>query len=155
MANGQHARQRKRSDQTKQFAALVPTLSTEELINLRSEIYREIAIIQSSISDLKSRGDVVRAELETRADLEFNGFRISDHAVVRYLQRHKGMDMNAVRQEIADMAARSRPSRTGGVRTITRTDDHTAMTLGISEGDRTVTTVFHDRELDALKVVLP
>ena len=155
MANGQHARARKRSGYNKEFLALLPTLLTEELINLRAETAREIGIIQSSISDLRSRIDLIREELDKRTDQQFNGFRITDHAVVRYLQRHKGIDMDAVRQEIAEIASRSKPTRNNGVRTIARKDDETALSLGISEGDHTVTTVFQDRELVALHVVTP
>ena len=155
MAKGQHARARRREKLDQEFLKLVPTLSTEELVNMRIELIREKNIIAASASELSARADLISEELKTRTDQEFNGFRITDHAVVRYLQRHRGIDMDAVRQEIADMAARSKPHRTGGVRTVARLDDETSMSLGISESDRTVTTVFHDRELDLLKVVLP
>lgn len=155
MAGGKHARARSRSKLNAAFLELVPTLSTEELINLRAEVTREIGIISSSVGELKARIDLIREELDKRTDQQFNGFRITDHAVVRYLQRHKGIDMNAVRQEIADIASRSKPTRSNGVRTVTRKDEETALSIGVSAGDHTVTTVFQERELAAFRVVTP
>lgn len=31
---------------------------------------------------------------------QHHGVEITDHAIVRYLERHKGIDMNAIRSEI-------------------------------------------------------
>ena len=129
-------------------------LTVEQLINVRFEIGRELNRQMTHANDLRIRLDAVRAEISEREET-WDGYRITDHAVVRYLERHKGLDIAAVRTEIADMVKASdgvdlrdgMPHR-GVVR-------HGSLAFGVDprEDSAAVTTVFHEEELPIMKVI--
>ena len=93
------------------------------------------------VNELRVRLDAVREEIERRKCLTTRGIFISDHAVLRYLERHKGIDMKSIREEIAEMAYRSgKPG--SGEQYARRDDDATGLTLGLNEVTNVVTTIF-------------
>ena len=134
--------------------AALKGLTMERLINMRFEVGRELNRQMTHANDLRIRLDAVRSEISEREET-WDGYRITDHAVVRYLERHKGLDIAAVRTEIADMVKASkgidlqdgRPDR-GVVR-------HGNLAFGVDprEDSAAVTTVFHEEEMPVMKVI--
>lgn len=76
----------------------------EQLRNLRAELGREINARGAELSEIRRRLDAVIHEISGRKIGTTSGLRISEHAVLRYLERVKGVDMAAVREEIAALA---------------------------------------------------
>lgn len=89
----------------------LPTLVTvEKLTDLQAkpngELVATLADINSlmhlhgaAVTKLRVQSEAINAVLKSRARPQYE---ISDHAVVRWLQKVKGMDMEEVRREIAD-----------------------------------------------------
>ncbi len=145
------ATERKRRKRVREEAmAQLMTLTTEQLNNLRHEIGREMGIQSRHINDLRIRLDAVRTEMERRSTMTTPGIHISDHALVRYMERIKGVDVRAIRDEIGAMALRARTERDG--RTGRRRDPATGYTLGVDETTTVVTTIFQDDELPVMKM---
>ena len=73
------------------------------------------------------------------------GIHISDHAVLRFLERYKGVDTQQVREEIVAMAQRS-GKLDSGKQYARRRDHQSGITMGINELSNVVTTVFTETE---------
>lgn len=117
------------------------------LKNLQHEIGREINLRSAAIATLRCRLDAVRRERERRATATTHGVHISDHAVIRFLERHKGIDVQAAREEIAQIALRSGRR---GVRYDRAIDAETGLRFGFNGEKNIVTTVLTDRETVAM-----
>lgn len=90
----------------------IAQMSDDDLRNLRAEIVREESVAWSVVNEVKRRKDMICKELDRRArPPTSHGLGISDHAVVRYLERHKGMDIAAIREEIGELAAKASGGR--------------------------------------------
>ncbi len=131
--------------------AAIKGLSIEELINLRFELGRQLNQQSVVCRDIQTRLDAVRFEIDARGQ-GYVGYRITDHAVLRYLERHKGLDVNAVRQEIVELV-----KDTKGIDLGRRRHSALGLTMGVDESVNglAITTVFHDRELPVMKVPEP
>lgn len=151
MSQSKRLRAKERRGLLDKAMAALKGLGKEELINLRFELGRQINQQQTVINDLRIRLDAVRAELDGR-EREWDGYRITDHAVVRYLERRKGMDMTEIRREIAEIAKTSR-----GVNLGRRRHDDLGATIGVDErpGFEAVTTVFFESELPVMATLPP
>lgn len=81
-------------------------LPENELLALRSEIGKDIEKLGRKIVRKRAVLQVIKNELAKRAEkLQAKGsFLVSDHAVVRYLQRHRNLDIDAVKDEIRALA---------------------------------------------------
>lgn len=133
-------------------AAAIAALSDEELNNLRHEIGREISLQANVINDLRLRLEAVRREVEHRKTVEpETGIHITDHAVVRYLERYKGLNVVGVRKEIVVLAERAKVLGIG--RNGRRKDDETNLVIGFDGEANHVTTVFNDAELPVMKIL--
>lgn len=139
---------RKRARQ--EAVAILAKLTDEELNNLRHEVGREMAMQSVKINELRARLDAIRLEVQRRNTSTPVGIHITDHAVVRYLERVKGFDVVAIRAEIGDLAKRAKTERDG--RMGRRRDPDTGLVIGMDEMSEHVTTVFGDDELIALKL---
>lgn len=128
----------------------IATLSDDELKNLTHELAREIEVLTNRRTALKQRIDGVRGERERRATLTTHGLHISDHAVMRYLERHKGVDVQAAREEIAAMAIANgwRDKHTeAGARAI---DATTGIVAGFNGKTGVVTTILNRDEIEVI-----
>jgi hypothetical protein len=143
MSRSKRLRSIERRDLLREATQTLKGLSIEQLRNLRFEVGRELNQQQTVINDLRLRLDAVMHEIAGR-DQEWDGYRITDHAVLRYLERHKGMNVDAVRQEIAEMVKASK-----GVDLTRRRHEGMKTTIGVDERDgfKAVTTVYHEEEL--------
>ena len=84
-------------------------MTESELMELRVVLMREMQVLQSERS--RKAGTVARITAEIRQRKINAGpdrIVITDHAVVRYLERIDGMDIEAVRQKVLDMARRAK-----------------------------------------------
>lgn len=119
----------------------------DDLRNMMHELGREMNQKASEMNEIRARVDAVRLERQRRDTVTSTGLHISDHAVLRYLERHKGVDTKEIREEIAAIAKRSGKLDFGEQYSRSR-DDASGLTLGINGVSNIVTTVFHDREND-------
>jgi len=143
--------EKRRRKQVRQEAMdMLAKLSDGDLKNLRFEVGREMAMQSAKINSLRVRLDAIKSEFERRNTSTPAGIHITDHALVRYLERIKGVDVNAVRAEIGEMALRARSERDG--RMGRRRDPTTGLVIGMDENALHVTTVFGDDEMVALKL---
>jgi hypothetical protein len=143
--------EKKRRKQIKQEALeMLAKLSDADLKNLRHEVGREMAMQSVKINDLRVRLEAIRSEQERRGTLTPAGIHITDHALVRFLERVKGVDVESARAEIGEMAKRARSEKDG--RMGRRRDPITGLVVGVDETTTNVTTVFGDDEMVALKL---
>jgi len=129
----------------KEVLATIAGLPDTELRNMLHELGREVNQRSNAMNEVRTRLDAVRGEIEKRETLTSVGVHISDHAIVRYLERYKGLDVRAIREEIAAMARRS-GKLNSGEQYARRQDDETGLTIGINEITNVVTTVFSEKE---------
>jgi hypothetical protein len=125
--------------------AALETLPDADLVNLTHELGRAVNQKGQEVTELRGRLDMVRRERERRETSTSIGPHISDHAVLRYLERYKGIDTKLIREEIAFMAKRSGKLDTGD-QYIRHRDEQTGITMGINGDSNTVTTVFTEHE---------
>jgi len=120
-------------------------MADDELKNLRFELGREMQQYANLMNELRVRLNAVRLTIQERETVTKSGVYISDHAVLRYLERYKHIDMHAVREEIVAMANRAgiQEENTYYAR---RKDEQSGITMGINEITKTVTTVYTENE---------
>lgn len=136
---------RRRKDERAAARATLEKLPDADLVNLTHELGRAIAQKANETTELRSRLDMVRLERERRNTLTSTGLHISDHAVLRYLERYRGLDTKDIREEIAAMAKRSGKLDSGEAY-VRHRDEQTGITMGINGESNIVTTVFTERE---------
>lgn len=84
-------------------------LTLDDLHDLQGQLGRENQAMQSGRAILRTKLDAIKATMDEKRG---NGdMGISDHAVLRYLERHKGLDVAAVRAEIRALIPERRLSR--------------------------------------------
>lgn len=152
MSRSKKMRDQRRVVRGAAFSA-VRTLTDEELKNLANELGRLMSAKAAEITELRARLDAVKTERERRRTVTSAGIHVSDHAVLRYLERVRGVDMQAIREEITALAGRAvrmTPGQTG-----TRRDDITGIVLGVNEDTEHVTTVYRDAEVPVVTMVAP
>lgn len=120
-------------------------LDDDKLRNLQHELGREINQQAVVMNEVRARLDAVRLEIQRRGTIASNGVHISDHAIVRFLERHRGVDITAIREEIAGMAKRS-GKLDSGEQYVRAPDGTTGLTMGINGISNVVTTVFCEGE---------
>ena len=132
----------------KELMERIQLLPDAELRNMAAELGREMNQQANILNEIRSRLDGVRLELQRRTTVTKSGIHISDHAVVRYLERHMNMDMAAVREAIVGMAERAMATSSSSEpdQYARRKDDQTGMIVGMNEISQTVTTVFSPTE---------
>jgi len=150
--SGSSALKKKRRAARADALAAIGELSDDELKNMQHELGREISQRANSIAELRSRQDAIRSEREKRATATTTGFHISDHAVLRYLERVKGVDVQAAREEIGRMAVLQK-HRDSGEQYDRATCDQTGITFGVNGINNTITTVMTPREENVLRPV--
>lgn len=73
--------------------------STENLKKEKQELGRDIAQSENSLAAMRMRHKILKNEIERRLTAE-TAPSVSDHAVLRYMERIHGIDVEAVRKEI-------------------------------------------------------
>ena len=86
----------------KPFSQEIANMTLDELNSLRVEIGRQHAIQCEAASVSRGKLDTIKAAMFA---LKHGGnIGISDHALLRYMERHKGIDVRAIRHELASLA---------------------------------------------------
>ena len=119
-------------------------MTDEQLKDLSHELGREKNEVGRAVAEINAKLDAVRLERERRATATTRGFHISDHAVLRYLERIKGVDVAAVREEIAELAAKQKLDR--HEHHYAREETADGLIFGFNGVDKTVTTIMTPRE---------
>lgn len=135
----------------REYLDSLATISDDDLLNLQKELGRELSQQATVLNEIRSRMEAAKLERKRRESVTSVGIHISEHAVVRYLERVKGMDIAAVREEIASLAMLNAKEGSSD-RYARRSCADTNIVLGLNEVDGTVTTVFTDDESEMLDV---
>lgn len=93
------------------FAALAEKPSNE-LAARRADLGSLMHVYGAAVNKLRVEAEAITTLLHAR---EKPQLEVSDHAVVRWLEKVKGMDMNALRQEIADAATEAKNEGDGSI----------------------------------------
>lgn len=133
-----------RKERHREAMAGVRDMTDDQLKDLQHELGREKNQVSRAMQELNARLDAVRAERERRATATTRGFHISDHAVLRYLERIKGVDVAAVREEISALAEKQKLHR--HEHQYAREDAGDGLIFGFNGVDKTVTTIMTPRE---------
>ncbi len=89
------------------FKQSISHLHLDDLKETERALHRQLSECKTKMADIHSKLDAI---VSLRNDRKGNGdIGISDHAVVRYLERHIGMDIRKIRQEIRDRFGSKRP----------------------------------------------
>lgn len=78
-----------------------------DLIELRAVLHREIAMLVQQKDHKVGSIKRIDTELIRREHLDAERIVVTDHAVVRYLERVDGLNLESVREKIAAMARRA------------------------------------------------
>jgi hypothetical protein len=120
-------------------------MSEADLRNMAAELGKECNELARQKTEVALRLTFVQNELARRKAQTASGMFISDHAVLRYLERVKGVDMMALRLEIEAIARAADP--VGSSRNYTRLhNEERGIILGIDHKSDTVTTVMTPQE---------
>lgn len=81
-------------------------LSTHALVERYKLLKMQSSTIQRNIDRLKQEQSAIGKEIGEVSNLlkVRRGYEVSDHAVVRYLERIKGFDMDSMRQRVSEYA---------------------------------------------------
>lgn len=153
MATSKAERARCRAAQCEALETIA-AMSDEQLKNLASELGREMGEQQRITNLLRVRLEAVKLERERRRLVTSVGVHVSDHAVIRYLERHKGVDVQAAREEIAQMAVRNGWKNTGEQYGRAQ-DDESGIVVGFNGVKNIVTTVLDREERRVLSAAAP
>jgi len=113
----------------------IARLSDDELLSMRQDIEARFQSLSLASQRMKSWLTAVHDEMAARG-IDGVVHKITDHAVVRYLQRVKGMDIDAIRGELRELLDESVPARNRDHRW-----HHSGVILCMSESGKTVVTV--------------
>lgn len=119
-------------------------MSSDELVALRVDLGRVVQVTNTRADRYRARIADITGELRQR---ERGPFEISDHALVRYLERRKGLDASAVRAEmLEEVRQASKQTKVKGKATGLVVDD----LVYVVARDHLVVTVYpaHEWELD-------
>lgn len=83
---------------------------SDELDSEIGDISNAIGRLNTALATLRLRHAELKEERLRRGQRERS---VSDHAVVRYLERHEGLDIEAVREELRAIADASTPAKDG------------------------------------------
>src|SRR6266540_1663211 len=83
-------------------------MSNPQLVSLRDDIGSQLGAITTTARYLQHKCEHITAIIRSRADPPL---KVSDHAVIRYLEKVVGQDLDAVRREITDLAAKAKEGR--------------------------------------------
>jgi len=128
--------------------ATIKELDDAELRSMRHELGRLSETKRREINELQTRIDIIKREQQARETSTSTGLNITDHAIVRYLERIKGVDINAIREEIDKIAQTSKQMREGR-KGIAQNGD---IAIGLNDIDGTVTTFYSKQELTVADV---
>lgn len=113
------------------------------MIELRATTNKTIQVLMNEKNACVGTIHRINAELTKRQSAEAHRVAVTDHAVVRYLERIDGLDLEGVRQKITEMARRA-----------IRRDDQflhdpiTGMVLACRRGSDSIATILPDSIVD-------
>lgn len=82
-------------------------MSVPELLALRADMQNFKHVLGSSVSSLGEQIEVLTAEIKAR---QGKRFEVTDHAVVQYMSRVMGIDVEAIRQKMAEILSSGVPT---------------------------------------------
>ena len=131
---------------------VITAMSDDDLLDLQSELGKAMGRCTSQIQRMRSNLTRCKNELRIRRE----GGRaegqmiVSDHAVIRYLERHKKVDMAAVREEIRVMAKRSKSERMEKRQGERLVDTESGLTMIYSQERNSIATILSDTATSVL-----
>lgn len=92
--------------------ARLGSLPSSQLAAMRADFGSLMHVHGATVNKYRVEAEAITAILHARDRPEFE---VSDHAVVRWLEKVKGFNMDALRREIADTAKAARDSGPGAI----------------------------------------
>lgn len=127
-------------------------MADADLLDLQSELGKSMGRLTSQLQRMRSNLTRVKNELKLRRE----GGRarqevlVSDHAVIRYLERHKGLDITGIRDEIREIAKRAKHERMEKRHGERLTDEASGMTMIYSQERNSIATVLSNEAKEVL-----
>ncbi len=91
------------------FRVSISHMTLDDLHDLQNQLGMENSKLQTAKNICRMKLDAIKAVMDEKRGQGDMG--ISDHAVLRYLERHKGLDVAAIRSEIRALIPEKRLSR--------------------------------------------
>lgn len=91
-----------------------------ELNKQLSKLNSDLMFLKLQVANGQREGHLIRAEIKKVKELildeskDERDIRVSDHAVIRYLERHGGMDIETIKKQIATDQLIELVSKMGG-----------------------------------------
>jgi hypothetical protein len=146
------SRSTRRTSISEEEFELIKNFTDDELRGLEAELKRTAADHHDTHCKLNRRIIVIQEERKHRSIGARNGFKVSDHALIRYMERYLKMDLSAFRQDIAAIAERAIRDLAAPVERTTKLtikDPVTELIVGVNSVDKTITTLYIDTDVDA------
>lgn len=123
--------------------AEIARMSDTDLLDLRAGFGQMLGKLTQIQQTLRSNSERIKTELKHRREggRMKGDFVVSDHAVIRYLERHKGVDVQAIREELREIARNAKFERDQKRKAGMFTHDDTGVRLVYSEDRNSIATV--------------
>ena len=118
---------------------------TAQLSDRLQHLQQQTAIARKNLDRIKTERDIRKFNRSPRG-----APGISDHAIIRYLERIKGMDIEAIREELRTIALRAKYERDENATSDRLTDEETGMTLIYSVDRNSIPTMLSTNAVAAL-----
>lgn len=96
-----------KSKRTKEERERFAQMPEADLIELRAVLHREISVLVREKDQKVGSIKRIDSELTKRRHPDAHRVIVTDHAIVRYLERMEGLDVEAVRRKVEEMARRA------------------------------------------------
>lgn len=135
MSRGNKSIQRSIALAVKEELERIVNLSTDEIRTEHASCRAQYGALVRQCTELRRKLDLYTNEMRRRKEGD-EGMIVSDHAVLRYLQRVRGINVNAVRGEIRAIAAQKIAKKTCA-RIVE--DSATGLRVAVSDDDHVIT----------------
>lgn len=127
-------------------------MSDQDLIDLTVQLTDRLQKLQSETATTRRNLERVKVEKEIRKHnrSKRGSPGISDHAIIRYLERHKGIDIEVIREELRQIALRAKYERDENATSDRLYDEETGLTLIYSIERNSIPTVLSPAVVAAL-----
>lgn len=124
----------------------ITSMAEDDLLDLQTELGKAMGRCTQQIQRMRSNLTRVKNELRLRREggRERGEMIVSDHAVVRYLERHKKFDVAAIRDEIRTVAKRSKSERMEKRQGERLVDNETGLTMVYTHDRNSIATILSD-----------
>lgn len=131
---------------------VITTMADDDLLDLQTELGKAMGRGTQQLQRMRSNLVRVKNELRIRRE----GGRaegemiVSDHAVIRFLERHKKVDVSAIRDEIRVIAKRSKSERMEKRQGERLVDSESGLTMIYTQERNSIATILSDTAMSVI-----